>query len=116
MADRRLSSQSSTTAELRGAVAGIPEPERSVIEMDLPRIQRWLRGHPDIRATVAPARTAFDAGQGHVLLVVTVKGDRAAVRVSWSLSWPIQIAFGCGHFVHPQKSCTGCCTGSWTHV
>jgi hypothetical protein len=61
-------------------VAGVPEPERSAVEVDLPRLQRWIRGHPEVRASVALDRAAFDAGQGHVLLVVSVEGDPAAVR------------------------------------
>ena len=61
-------------------VAAIPEPERSVVETDLPRVRSWLREHPDVRASLALDRTAFDAGQGHVLMIVIVSGDPAELR------------------------------------
>lgn len=84
MVDEPPPSRPSTDPEplgrARDDIADIPEPEQSVVAIDLPRIQRWLREHSDTRASVTLDRTAFDAGQGHVLLAVTVKGDPAAVR------------------------------------
>jgi hypothetical protein len=50
------------------------------VEVDLPRLQRWLQDHPEVHASVIVDRAAFDAGQGHVLLVVKVQGDPATVR------------------------------------
>ena len=84
MADRRPSSRASTGRGPGGIawddIAEIPEPQRSVVEADLPRVERWLREHPEIHVSVALDRARFDAGQGHVLLVVTVQGDAATVR------------------------------------
>ena len=58
----------------------LPEHERSIVEADLPSLQRWIREHPEVAAAVELDRSAFDAGQGHVLLVATVHGDPGAVR------------------------------------
>ena len=84
MADRRPPFRPSTgrgrRRVVRADIVEIPEPQRSVVEMDLPRVERWLREHPEVHASVAVDRAAFDAGQGHVLLVVTVQGDPAMVR------------------------------------
>jgi len=84
MTERRLDSLSLGRADAecitRSDIAAIPEPERSVVETDLPRIRSWLRGHPGVDASVTLDRTAFDAGQGHVLVIVAVTGDPTEVR------------------------------------
>lgn len=64
----------------RTDIAALPEPERSVVETDLLRVRGWLREHPDVRASLALDRTAFDAGQGHVLMIITLSGDPTELR------------------------------------
>jgi hypothetical protein len=61
------------------ALAGLPPHESDPLRQDLPIVREWAHtvGPP---AQVTVDRRRFDAGQGHVLLVVTVAGDAETAR------------------------------------
>ena len=60
-------------------IAAIPEPERSVVEADLPRIRGWLREHRDVRASVRSIVRRSTLVKV-MCIIVTVTGDPAELR------------------------------------
>lgn len=61
-------------------MTNLPIHEQSVIDADRPRLERWSQLHPGAAAEVTVEREAFDAGQGHVLLVVSLRNVRFLPR------------------------------------
>jgi hypothetical protein len=53
--------------------------EQATIDLDLPTIERWIAGRPNLGAEVVVDRDAYDSNTGHVLLVVRLL-DHTAVR------------------------------------
>jgi hypothetical protein len=57
---------------------GLPAPESEPLREDLPVVRRWAAATGDT-PQIRVDRRRYDAGQGHVLLVVTVAADADAV-------------------------------------
>jgi hypothetical protein len=58
----------------------LPERESGPLRDDLPIVREWAASVPDSVARISVERRRFDAGQGHVLLIVTVDADPEPAR------------------------------------
>ncbi|GAA1515846.1 hypothetical protein [Kribbella lupini] len=57
----------------------LPPYEQATLDLDLPVLEAWASRHPDRVAGLVVDRAGFEAGIGHVLLIVEIH-DHTAVR------------------------------------
>ena len=83
LASRRLAWKGwviSMTVSSDDIPADLPEHEAGPLRDDLPIVQEWATSVHGSVPRVSIDRRRFDAGQGHVLLVITVRADPGPVR------------------------------------